>query len=66
MTEIMTGSVTLGILAEDWQRHHQPLELLMIARGVWKLYAPWGWLDDDVVIDAPAEYHQRNQDQDDV
>ena len=24
MTEIMTGSVTLGILAEDWQRHHQP------------------------------------------
>jgi hypothetical protein len=24
MTGIMTGSVTLGILAEDWQRHHQP------------------------------------------
>ena len=24
MTESMTGSVTLGILAEDWPRHHQP------------------------------------------
>jgi hypothetical protein len=24
MTEIMTGSVTLGILAENWQWHHQP------------------------------------------
>ena len=27
---------------------------------------PWGWPDDDVVIDAPADYNQRNQDQDDA
>jgi hypothetical protein len=31
-----------------------------------KALHPMGWPDDDVVIDAPADYHQRNQDQDDV
>src|SRR4029450_8359657 len=39
---------------------------LGIVRSVWSLHAPRGWLDDDVVIDAPADDHQRNQDQDDA
>jgi hypothetical protein len=43
-----------------------PLDLFVIVRGIWRLHAAWGRPDDDVVIDAPADYHQRNQDQDDV
>ena len=43
-----------------------PLDLLVIVRSVWRLCAPWGRPDDHVVIDAPADHHQRNQDQDDV
>jgi hypothetical protein len=43
-----------------------PLELFVIVRGVWRLHAPWGGPDDDVVIDAPADDHQRNQDQDEA
>src|SRR4029450_12457653 len=39
---------------------------LGIVRSVWSLHAPRGWLDDDVVIDAPADDRQRNQDQDDA
>jgi hypothetical protein len=38
----------------------------VIVRGVWRFHAPWCRPDHEVVIDAPADDHQRNQDQDDV
>lgn len=37
----------------------------MIVRGVWRLHTQWGRSDDHVVIDAPADDHQPNHDQDD-
>src|SRR5215207_7748459 len=40
--------------------------LIVIVGRVWRLHGPWGRPDDHVVMDAPADDHQGNQDQDDA